>query len=76
MIHARDFHSFRHGFIDACRAKRLVIPESVEKALAGHADGEVHAMYGSIGYPLNVLAEAIRLASYPGLDLGHLHTTP
>jgi hypothetical protein len=66
------FHSFRHGFVDACPTKRLVMPESVEKALVGHAGGEVLAM-GSMGYPLGVLAE---LVNYPGLDLGHLRVTP
>lgn len=50
MIHAKVFHFFRHGFIDACRAKRLTIPKSVETALVGHANDEAHAMYGSVGY--------------------------
>jgi hypothetical protein len=39
----------RHGFMDACRAKRRLMPEWVEKALVRHADGEVHVMYGSEG---------------------------
>jgi len=48
------FHSFRHGFVDRCRAIRLSVGESVEKALVGHVDGETLAQYGSEGYPLDV----------------------
>ncbi len=59
-------NDLRKVFIDACRAKRL--PEFGREGACWPRYGEVHAVYGSEGYPLNVLANAIRLVSYPGLD--------
>lgn len=68
--HRKVFHSFRHGFKDACRAARIT--EEVHDALTGHAGGGVGRSYGG-GVPLNVKAEAIAKVRYEGLDLSHLH---
>ncbi len=65
------FHSFRHGFKDACRAAR--IEEEVHDALTGHSDGGVGRSYGGNGVPLAVLSEAMAKITYKGLDLSHLH---
>jgi len=66
----KDFHSFRHGFKDACRAAR--IEEEVHDALTGHASASVGRRYGSDGVPLKIRAEAIAKIRFPGLDLSHL----
>ena len=50
-------HSWRHRFADQCR--RAGIPRDVRFALEGHASSDVGDAYGSEGYPLRVLAEAI-----------------
>lgn len=63
------FHSFRHRFIDACRAAR--IEEEVRNAITGHASGNVGRGYGS-GVPLEVKRDAIALVSFGKLDLSHL----
>ncbi len=60
------FHSFRHGFKDACRAAG--ISEEVHDALTGHAGGGVGRQYGR-GVPLPVLAKAISKIEYPGVTL-------
>lgn len=56
------FHSFRHGFKDACRAAG--ISEEVHDALTGHANGSIGRRYGQ-GVPLAVLAEAVPKITYP-----------
>ena len=63
------FHSFRHGFKQACRAAG--IGEEVHDALTGHAGGGVGRSYG--GVPLGVTAKEIRKVRYADLDLSHLH---
>ncbi|MGE5538060.1 MAG: DUF6538 domain-containing protein [Gemmatimonas sp.] len=63
------FHSFRHTFNDAMRCARIDSP--VAKALIGHAEGTVTAIYGN-GYPVAVLSEAMASVRYDGLDLSHL----
>jgi hypothetical protein len=65
------FHSFRHGFKDACRAAR--IEEELHDALTGHTSASVGRRYGG-GVPLEVLAEAVAKVSYKGLDLSNLYT--
>jgi integrase len=67
----KTFHSFRHGFKDACRAAG--IEEAVFDALMGHSSGAVSRRYGQ-GYPLARLAEAMAQVRYSDLDLNHLHT--
>jgi integrase len=50
-------HSWRHRFADQCR--RAGIPRDVRFALEGHASSDVGDAYGSEGYPLRLLADAI-----------------
>jgi integrase len=50
-------HSWRHRFADQC--KKVGIPRELRFAIEGHATGDVGDTYGSEGYPLQVLAEAI-----------------
>jgi integrase len=63
------FHSFRHNFTDALRAAG--VEDTRIKALLGHADTSVTAIYGS-GVPLKVLASDMAKVSYD-LDLSHLY---
>ena len=58
------FHSFRHGYKDACRAAGIV--EEVHDALTGHAGGGTGRTYGN-GVPVSVLADAVAKIGYPGL---------
>jgi integrase len=64
------FHSFRHNFVDALRDAG--IPDAVKKALIGHSDPSVTALYGS-GEPIQQLANAMSRLRYEGLDLNHLY---
>jgi len=64
------FHSFRHGFEDACRAAGVA--SDIIDTLQGHKLPSMRAVYGS-GFALPVLAEAIRKINYEGLDLSHLY---
>jgi integrase len=66
----KTFHSFRHGFKDACRAAG--IEEAVFDALMGHSGGSVSRRYGQ-GYPLVRLAEAMARVQYDDLHLSHLY---
>ncbi len=63
------FHSFRHGFIDACR--EASVPTEVRDVLVGHANGSVAAEYGEGKYPLAPLFDAVAKVKYAGLDLSH-----
>lgn len=67
------FHSFRHGFKDACRAAG--IEEEVHDALTGHTNGSVGRRYGGVGVPLDVRSQAMARITFKGLDLSHLHGT-
>ena len=58
----KDFHSFRHTFIDACRVAQIM--EEVRYSITGHTSKEVGGTYGSHGVPLDVKAEAIGRISY------------
>jgi len=62
----KNFHSWRHTFIDRCRAAG--INREVHDAITGHSDGSVSSDYGN-GVPLEVLAEAMAKIEYPGLKL-------
>lgn len=55
------FHSFRHGFKDACRNSG--VPREVAEVLMGHAGRTVGDGYGS-GYSLDVLAREIARFSF------------
>jgi integrase len=55
-------HSWRHRFADECR--KAGIPREIRFALDGHAPQQVGDRYGSEGYPLAVLAEAIAKLPY------------
>jgi integrase len=59
-------HSWRHRFADECR--KAGISREIRFALDGHAGGEVGDKYGSEGFPLRVLAEAVVKLRSP-LDL-------
>jgi integrase len=59
------FHSFRHGFTDAMRDVR--IEEIIQKALLGHAGGDVTSKYGR-GYIADALAPEIAKISYSAID--------
>lgn len=65
------FHSFRHGFIDACR--ECSISRETRDVLVGHTNPSVSSEYGSEKYPLVPLFEAMERIHYRGLDLTHLH---
>jgi len=69
------FHSFRHGFRDACRNAQ--IDRDIALRLGGWITGgsasETADDYGS-GYRPQVLFAAISKVRYEGLDLRHLHT--
>jgi integrase len=56
-------HSWRHRFADQC--KKGGVPRELRFALEGHATGDVGDTYGSDGYPLSVLAEAIKKLPNP-----------
>lgn len=61
------FHSYRHGFKDACR--EAGISEDVSDALTGHTGGGVGRKYGNDNFPLGPLVRAIALISYPGISV-------
>jgi len=64
------FHSLRHSFMDAMRDAG--IQDAIKKAIIGHADASVTALYGS-GEPIRRLYDAVRRINYEGLDLSHLY---
>ncbi|MGV1834668.1 DUF6538 domain-containing protein [Rhizobium rhizogenes] len=65
-----SFHSFRHGFEDACRNSR--IPLDFVNALQGHAQQGMAGRYGNGLYGLQLLNEEMEKLRYEGLDLQHL----
>jgi integrase len=65
------FHSFRHGFKDACRDSGIDM--EVHDALTGHKTPGVGGVYRGESYPLRPLFDAIKRLQYRGLDLSHLH---
>lgn len=64
------FHSFRHGFIEACR--ECGIDAEHRDAITGHSQNTQAAKYGKEVYPLEPLFGAIQQVRYRGLDLSHL----
>lgn len=68
------FHSFRHGFKDACRA--CGIPKEHHDVLTGHSSRDVGDGYGGENFPLEPLAGSMARLQYAGLDLSHLHKKP
>lgn len=67
------FHSFRHGFKDACRDSDIQL--QVHDALTGHGSATPNSGegYGGAFYPLSPLISAMERLQYDGLDLSHLH---
>lgn len=59
------FHSFRHAFADGCRDAG--VPDALAKAIMGHTDGSVHALYGSKP-PVALLKEAIDRVRFTAID--------
>ena len=67
------FHSFRHSFVQFCKTKARVIPPEVREAIVGHISAnKIAAEYGEALYPLEPQVQAMKLVSFPGLDLSHL----
>ncbi|SEM70878.1 Phage integrase family protein [Roseovarius tolerans] len=62
-----SFHSFRHGFKDACRSGG--VQPDIADILQGHSLHGMSGRYGDGKAPLSVLQEAIFKVSYPGLSL-------
>lgn len=56
------FHSFRHGFKEACRQSG--IPKDIHDQLTGHASHDVGDRYGGESYPLPPLVKAISRVRY------------
>jgi len=56
------FHSFRHGFKDACRL--CGIPKEIHDSLTGHVSSDVGDGYGGDQYPLIPLNKAISQLKY------------
>lgn len=65
------FHSFRHGFKDACRNAGISIEH--HDRLTGHARSNIGDGYGAEYYPLKPLDEAMSMIIYPELNLSHLY---
>lgn len=69
------FHSFRHNFKDALRAKG--VSEDLNDALTGHSGGGVGRTYGAKDsvrrFGMAQLYNAVSLVRYPGLDLSTLY---
>jgi len=61
------FHSFRHGFKDACRNSG--ISSEHHDRFTGHVSGSIGDSYGAEFYPLKPLNEAMKLLRYEGLKL-------
>lgn len=56
------FHSFRHGFKEACRVSG--IPKEIHDQLTGHASRDVGDGYGGERFPLSPLVVAIERLRY------------
>ncbi|NTG61641.1 site-specific integrase [Agrobacterium rhizogenes] len=67
-----SFHSFRHGFEDACRNSRIQL--DFVNALQGHAQQGMAGRYGNGLFGLQLLSEEMQKLRYDGLDLSHLIT--
>lgn len=61
-----NFHSFRHGFADACRASN--IPDAIADALGGWSmKGSTRVVYGK-GYSLRQKADELAKISFPAVE--------
>ena len=60
------FHSFRHGFKEACRLSGIA--KDIHDQLTGHASSDVGDRYGGENYPLAPLTKAMADLTYPGLS--------
>ncbi len=56
-------HSWRHRFADECR--KVGVPKELRFAIDGHADATEGGKYGSEGFPLSVLAVAVKKIKSP-----------
>ncbi|MBN8479390.1 MAG: site-specific integrase [Burkholderiales bacterium] len=65
----RVFHSFRHGFVDACR--EVMNPE-LRDNLVGHSNKATAEQYDTGRYPLAPLFHAVASVRYKGLSLDHM----
>jgi integrase len=68
----RTFHSFRHGFKDACRENSVPLP--VHDSFTGHVGEGSGKKYGGVEYPLAALFQEMKKVRYPGLDLSRLYS--
>lgn len=67
-----NFHSFRHGMIDALRRARF--RDEAFACLVGHVKANQTGRYGTLADgDLTTRAEMIEAIAYPGLDLSHLY---
>lgn len=62
-----SFHSFRHTFKDACRA--CGVEPHLSNALLGHAEDGTGSVYGTGGYGLPLLRDAVEKVEYRSLNL-------
>jgi integrase len=69
-----SFHSFRHGFKDACRSAG--VQPDIADILQGHSLHGMAGRYGDGNAPLSVLHEAICKVSYQGLSLDCIRRRP
>ncbi|MDB2407986.1 site-specific integrase [Jannaschia sp.] len=69
-----SFHSFRHGFKDACRSGG--VQPDIADILQGHSLHGMAGRYGDGKAPLSVLHEAVCKVSYPGLPLEGVRRHP
>ena len=58
----KTFHSFRHGFKEACRL--YGIPKDIHDELTGHSSSDVGDGYGGDLYPLKPLSRAINMLNF------------
>jgi integrase len=66
----KDFHSFRHTFINALKQNREVEPVMISELVGHLVDSMTMGRYGK-RYNLKVLHDAIKTLSYP-VNLKHL----
>ena len=69
-----SFHSFRHGFKDACRNGG--VQPDIADILQGHSIAGMGGRYGHGKPLLSVLDGAIRKVSYPGLSFETVRSHP
>uniref|UniRef100_UPI003B5253B0 DUF6538 domain-containing protein n=1 Tax=Roseovarius indicus TaxID=540747 RepID=UPI003B5253B0 len=65
-----SFHSFRHTFKDSCRASG--VEPHLSNALLGHAEEGTGSVYGTGGYGLPLLRDAVDKVDYQSLSLEYV----